>query len=180
MRVSVDGNEFEVPGATTLGELLEGVGPLIDPTRLVTELAVDDRPADATDRPALTAWRLNGAERVRVGTEAPEEFARVRRAEIGGHLARIADMLTAVANGFTTGLTVDANRVLSAAAQELGLVLELDQQLATLSGEAPGCEHVAATVGRIGDRLTEAERCQRWHEVAELLAGELVPALRAG
>lgn len=180
MRVSVDGTEIEVPGATTLGELLEGIGPLIDPTRLVTELMVDGRPADATDRPAHAAWRLNGAERVCVGTEAPDEFARTRREEIGGHLTRIADMLAAVAHGFTSGLTVDANRVLAAAAQELGLVLELDYHVAQLAGGAPGCARIAETVGRIGSRLNEAERDKRWDELAQLLSEELVPALRAG
>ena len=179
MRVSVDGTEIEVPGATTLGELLEGIGPLIDPTRLVTELVVDGRPADATDRPVLAAWRLNGAESVCVGTEAPEEFARRRREEIGGHLARIADLLAAVAQGFTRGLTVDANRVLAVAAQELGLVLELDQHLVQLAGGAPGCARIVETVGRIGSRLNEAERDKRWDEVAQLLSEELVPALRA-
>jgi hypothetical protein len=180
MRVSVDGTEITVPGATTLGELLEGIGPLIDPTRLVTDLVVDGRRADATDRTALAAWRLRGEECVSVGTESPEEFARVRRGEIAGHLTRIADLLTAVAHGFTTGLTVDANRVLAAASEELRLVLELDQHLARLAGSTPGCGQIADTVGRIGGRLNEAERDQRWDEVAQLLSEELVPALRAG
>ena len=179
MQVSVDGTAIDVPGATSLAELLEGIGPQIDPSRLVTELVVDGRDADATDVPALAAWRLSGGERVCVGTEAPEEFARVRRAEIGGHLTRIADMLTAVAHGFATGLTVDANRVLAVAAQELSLVLELDQQVAQLAGDTPGCGRIAETVGRIGTRLTEAEQAKRWDEMAQLLAEELVPVLRA-
>jgi hypothetical protein len=179
MRVSVDGTEYDVPGATTLAELLEGIGPTIDPSRLVTELTVDGAHADATDRPALAAWRLTGGEAIRVGTETPEDFARVRRGEIAGHLARIADMLTAVAHGFTTGLTGDANRVLAAAARDLGLVLELDQHLARLGGGASGCDRIAATVERIGSRLTDAERDRRWSEVARLLSDELVPVLRA-
>ncbi len=180
MRVSVDGTEFDVPGATTLAELMEGIGPMIDPTRLVTELTVDGAAADATDRSALAAWRLSGGECVRVGTETPEAFARGRRAEIAIHLARIADMLTAVAHGFTTGLTTDANRVLAAASRDLGLVLELDQQLGRLDGGAPGCERISAAVDRIGVSLTDAERERRWHDVARLLSDELVPALRAG
>jgi hypothetical protein len=179
MRVSVDGTAFEVPGATTLGELLEGIGPTIDPSRLVTELTVDGAQADATDRPSLAAWRLSGGESICIGTETPEDFARVRRGEIPGHLTRIADMLTAVAHGFTTGLTTDANRVLAAATRDLGHVLELDQHLARLDGGAPGCERIAETVGRIGTRLTDAERDRRWAEVARLLSDELVPALRA-
>lgn len=178
MRVSVDGTEFEVPGATTLAELLEGIGPTIDPSRLVTELTVDGTQADATDRRALAAWPLTGGERIRIGTETPEMFARVRRGEIAGHLTRIADMLTAVAHGFTTGLNADANRVLAAATRELGLVLELDQHLAQLGGGAPGCGRIADTVDRIGVRLTDAERDSHWHEVARLLSEELVPTLR--
>jgi len=180
MQVSVDGTEFEVPGATTLGELLDGIGPMLDPSRLVTELSVDGAAADATDRPALAAWRLTGGEHVRVGTETPDEFARGRRAEIAVHLGRIADMLAAVAHGFTTGLTVDANRVLAAATRDLGLVLELDQHLARLGGGEPGCGRIAEAVERVGGRLTDAERERRWHDVARLLSDELVPALRAG
>jgi hypothetical protein len=88
-------------------------------------------------------------------------------------------MLTAVAHGFTTGLTTDANRVLAAATRDLGLVLELDQHLAQLGGGAPGCERIADTVDRIGARLTDAERGRQWTEVARLLSDELVPAIRA-
>ena len=178
MRVSLDGSEIEVPGATTLGELLEGIRPHIDPACLVTVLEVDGAPADASDGPALAGWRLRGAEQVRIGTETPEDFVQSRRLEITGHLGRIADMLTAAAHGLITGLTQDANRVLAAAARELGLVLELDQQLAFFAGASPGCTRIADTVDRIGDRLTEAERSKRWHEVAQLLSEELVPALR--
>ena len=178
MRVCVDGTDFDVPGASTLGELLEGIGPMIDPSRLVTELAVDGRMADATNRPMLEAWRLAGTESVRVGTESPEDFARVRRAEIASHLTRIADMLSAAANGFTTGLTVDANRVLAAAAHDLGMVLQLDQHIARMGGGAPGCTRIVDTFDRIGTRLTEAEEGRRWNEVAQLLSEELVPAIR--
>jgi hypothetical protein len=180
MRVSVDGTDIEVPGASTLSELLEGIGPLIDPTRLVTELEVDGRDADATDRSTLAAWRLLGGETVRVGTESPDDFARTRRAQIASHLARIADMLQMVAHGFETGLTLDANRVLAEAARELGLVLELDHHLAELDGKGIGCAPIAAIVDRIGSRLTDAQRGERWAEVARLLSDELVPALRAG
>lgn len=178
MRVALDGTEIDVPGATTLGELLEGMRPHIDPERLVTLIEVDGAAADASNGQALAAWRLGGGERVRIGTETPDEFAHSRRGEISGHLARIADLLGAVANGLVTGLTTDANRVLAAAARELGLVLELDQQLARLEGTVPGCARVVAAVDRIGDRLTAAERDKRWQEVAELLRDELVPALR--
>ena len=178
MRVALDGTEIDVPGATSLGDLLEGMRPYIDPSRLVTVIEVDGTAADATDGPALAAWRLRGEERVRIGTEAPEEFALTRRAEISRHLGRIADMLAAVANGLTTGLTTDANRVLAAAASELGLVLQLDQQLAQLEGSTPECTRIVAAVDRIGDRITAAEADKRWQEVAQLLSQELVPALR--
>jgi hypothetical protein len=170
--------DVSVPGAATLAELLEGIGPHIDPERIVTEVEVDGAPADVTQALALARWRLRGEERVRIGTEAPLDFVRSRRAEIVQHLRRIATMLGAVAGGFATGRTVDANVVLAAAARDLGLVLELDQRLVQLGGGAPGCERVARTVERIGRSLTEAEREGRWHEVAQLLTDELVPALQ--
>jgi hypothetical protein len=179
MRVSLDGTEIEVPGATTLGEVLEGIGPLIDPARLVTELVVDGRFADSTDGAALAAWRLEGGERIRVGTETPLDFARKRRAELAGHLRTIGEMLVAAAGGFTSGETTAANHVLAEAARDLQLALELDRNLALLDGAARNCEAIAATVERIGARLNDAERDRRWGEVAQLLSDELIPAIRA-
>lgn len=178
MRVCLDGTDIEVPQAATLGELLEGIGPRIDPARIVTHVEVDGAPADSTDAGTLAAWRLGGREAVAVGTETPHEFARSRRAEIGGHLVRIADGLAAAAGRFAAGETTDANRILAAATRDLSLVLELDQQLATLESVEPGCGRVIEVVGRIGAQLTDAEQGQRWSEVARLLADELVPALR--
>lgn len=179
MRVCLDGTEIDVPQATTLGEVLEGIGPLIDPARLVTEVVVDGAAADSTDRPALAAWRLAGGETIRIGTEAPAEFARSRRAEMAGHLRTIAELLMAAARGFTTGETAAANRVLAEAARDLQLVLELDGHLATLDGAARNCDAIAATVERIGTRLNDAEQGRRWGEVAQLLSDELIPAIRA-
>ncbi len=179
MRVSLDGLEMEVPAATTLGEVLEGIAPLIDPARIVTRVEVDGAPADATDVPRLATWRLGGAESILVGTETPRDFARTRRAEIAGHLRAIAQLLTAAASGLTRGETQAANRVLAEATHDLQLVLELDQHLAALDGEAAGCERITATVERIGERLTDAERGRRWHEVAQLLSDELIPVISA-
>ena len=81
--------------------------------------------------------------------------------------------------GFVAGETVAANRGLAAAARELGLVLELDRQLAEIDAVPPGCAGVEDAVHHVGPRLEEAERARRWEEVATLLAEELVPALRA-
>lgn len=179
MRVCLDGQNIEVPGARTLGELLEGIAPQIDPARIVTEVAVDGRPADSSDVPSLASWRLNGAETVRIGTQTPADFARTRREDIGRHLTSIAELLTAVARGFTIGETEAANRVLAEVSRQLQLVLELDRCVAQLDGAARNCESIATTIERIGAQLTDAERGRRWAEVAKLLSDELVPAIRS-
>jgi hypothetical protein len=179
MRVSVDGTDVELPQARTLGEVLEGIAPTIDPVRLVTEVEVDGAPADATDDAQLAGWRLTGAETIRIGTETPLEFARTRRAQLASHLRTIAELLVASARGLQTGETQAANTVLAEASRDLKLVLELDRNLAVLDGEAPGCTAIAETVERIGERLTDAERGRRWTEVAQLLSEELIPAIRA-
>jgi hypothetical protein len=179
MRVCLDGQSIDVPGARTLGELLEGIAPQIDPSRIVTEVAVDGRPADSSDVPALAAWRLSGAETVKIGTQTPADFARTRREDIARHLKSIAELLTAVARGFTIGETEAANRVLAEVSRQLQLVLELDRCVAALDGAARNCEDIAATIERIGSQLTDAERGRRWAEVAKLLSDELVPAIRS-
>jgi hypothetical protein len=181
MHVRLDGSEVEVPAAATLAELLEGIAPHIEPSRLVTQVEVDGAAADPTDERALSAWRLAGSEGIRVDTESPEGFASTRRAEIAGHLCRLADMIAAAADGFASGGdTVEANRTLAVAARDLSLVLELDQAVGQLDGGTSRCLAVRDVVERIGTRLNEAEQARRWSEVATLLSGELVPALRAG
>jgi hypothetical protein len=177
MRVSVDGSEVTVPEVQTLGELMEGVMPFIEPRRLVTNLQVDGEAADAADGAALAAWRLKGAERIDVGTESPEDFARVRRAQIVGRLRAIAEMLGLVATGFTRGDTEAANRVLSECSRQLSLVIELDSHLSVMDGGAVRCGEIVKTVERIGTRLTDAERGRRWPELAQLLAEDLVPVI---
>ncbi|HLK11876.1 MAG TPA: hypothetical protein VKW76_10880 [Candidatus Binatia bacterium] len=178
MRVYLDGAEVAVPAAVTLGELLGGIAPLLDPARLVTQVEVDGRAASAGDERALAGWRLRGEEVVIIGTETPQQFAVTRRAEIPGHLERIADMLAAAADGLRTGETADANRLVARATRELRLVIELDRSLLLLEPGTSRCRTVAETIRRIGPRLEDAGRARRWDEMASLLSEELVPALR--
>lgn len=180
MRVLLDGTEIGVPAAASLEELLGGVEPLIDPARLVTVLEVDGRSADATDSAALRAWRLDGAETVRIGTETPLEFASARRAEIAAHLGRIGETLEEAARQITGDDAAAARRLVARATRELRLVLELDDRIAVLDARGTVCGQVAETVRRIGPRLEDAARERRWEAVAGLLAEELVPALRPG
>lgn len=179
MRVHLDGRDLDVPTPATLGELIEGLAPEIDPVRIVTRLEVDGTAADPTDVPALAVWRLLGGEQVTIESMMPDELASAQRREIGAHVTRIADLLELAAGGLEAGETVDANRLLAAGTRELGLVLELDRQVALLGNTAPTCDAVCDTVQRIGIQLTDAERDQRWRDVARLLTAELVPALRA-
>ena len=179
MHVSLDDVPMELPAAATLGELLDGIAPQVEPGRLVTRVEVDGTPADPSDAGRMARWRLAGAEAITIHTEAPSEFAASRRQEIAAHLRRIADLLSAVADAFVAGDTIRANRGLAGAARELGLVLELDRRLVALDHGPSRCDGVAETVRRVGPRLEEAERTRRWNEVASLLAKELVPALRA-
>lgn len=179
MQVSLDGASLAVGQAATLAELLDGLAPLIDPARIVTGVDVDGVPADATDDGSLAGWRLRGTETVRIETQTPREFAASRRNEVDEHLKRIAVLLSDAAAGLVAGETTQSNRRLAAATRDLGLVLALDRHLSLLDEVGARCEQVAAVVNQIGSRLTDAERGQRWNEVAQILESELVPALRA-
>jgi hypothetical protein len=180
MRITIDGQDTTVPGALTLSELLEGLAPVLDPNRLVTDVSIDGMPVDPNDPEACATRRLVGEETVQIMTETPIEFARARRVELADHLRLIADMLSAAASGLKAGGTAEANKLIAAAANNLGLVLTLDQHLAVLDQQGAAFDGVADAVRRIGPRLTEAERDRRWEEVASLLADELVPALSIG
>ena len=179
MRISLDGRELTIPAAATLGELIEGVAPEIDPTRIVIRLEVDGAAADPTDVPALAVWRLLGQEQITIESVTPAELAATRRREIGDYVTRIADLLELAASGLVAGETMDANRLLATGTRELGLVLELDHQVSILGNTPTACDAVCDAVRRIGNQLTDAERDRRWHDVAVLLTTELVPALRA-
>jgi hypothetical protein len=167
MRLNLDGTDTTVPDGTTLGELLDGAEPLIDPRRVVTSLDVDGRAVDPTDASRMGAWRLRG-----------DEVITARRTELAGHLRSIADLLSAAAGGFRDGNPVDANIVFAEATRALLLVLELDQHVTQLLPGGSRCLPVAEVVQRVGPQLEAAERAQRWGEVASLLSDELVPALR--
>ena len=179
MRVYLDGRELEMPAAATLGELIEGVAPEIDPVRLVTAVDVDGVPMDPTDVQALAGRRLTGDEQVRIDSATADELVALRRREIPAYVARIAELFEVAAGGFTAGDTMDANRLLATGTRELALVLELDQQVAALGGADATCAPVCDAVRRVGTQLTDAERDHRWDEVAALLTTELDPALRA-
>jgi hypothetical protein len=178
MHVTLDETVVEVPRPASLAELLEGIEPHVDPARTITGLEVDGCPVDATDATALGAWRLAGDERVAVTTQTPGDFVAMQRAQIPGHLDRIATQLTAVATELDAGDTGKANHLLATGTRELVLVLELDQSLSVLSATAASCAEVVTVLERIGTRLTDAEKGGRWPEVASLLRDELVPAIR--
>lgn len=178
MHVTLDETVVEVPRPASLAELLEGIEPHVDPARTITGLEVDGCPVDATDATALGAWRLAGDERVAVVTQTPDDFVATQRAQIPGHLERIATQLAAAAVGLDAGETAQANRLLATGTRDLLLVLELDQSLSVLSATAAACAEVVTVLERIGTRLTDAEKAARWPEVASLLRDELVPAIR--
>ena len=179
MRVVVDGTMVAVPAAQTLGELFGGASPHLDPQRLVTELRVDGASVDPTDAGALARWRLSGSESVEILTETVIDFVRSRRVQAAQQLCRVADWLTMAAKGLRDGSTNDANTVLAAATKELAVILELDGQLMRLDAHGPSFPTVVQVIERIGEQLNAAEHGQRWSEVATLLDGDLVPALRA-
>lgn len=177
MHITLDGAAIALPRPGSLGELLEALVPHVDPDRTITDVEVDGRAADFTDAIALSAWRLAGSETVAVTTLTPAEFAAERRTQIGAHLRHIAERLVRAADGFARGDLQAANGLLATASRDLGLVLELDQHLAVIEGGAPRCAGIVALLERVGGRLTDAERAERWDEVAQLLTAELVPAL---
>jgi hypothetical protein len=179
MHITLDGAAIALPRPGSLGELLEALVPHVDPDRTITDVEVDGRAADFTDAVALAAWRLAGSETVAVTTLTPAEFAAERRGQIVEHLRHIAERLGQAAESFAHGDLQAGNRLLATGSRDLGLVLELDQHLAVIEGGAPRCAGIVGVLERCGTRLTEAQHQQRWDEVARLLSGELVPALRA-
>jgi hypothetical protein len=179
MQVSLDGTVMELPRAENLADLLDGLAPHVDPARDVTGLEVDGRPADPTDRPALSAWALTGAETIRIVSETPLDFARSRRAAMGEHLRHVFVVIEAAARELRGGDAPGGNRLLAIGTRDLSLLLELDQNLTLLDATAARCTAVVDVLQRCGEQLTAAGKGERWGEVARLLESELLPALKA-
>ncbi len=150
MRVLLDGETVAAPAAQTLGELFGGVGPHLDPTRLVTQLMVDGVALDPTDGSALAGWRLAGGESVEIVTETVVDFARTRRESSARELPRLAEWLALAAKGMRDGQTREANTVLAAATRELALILQLDGHLAQLDEHGISFPRVVAAIERVG------------------------------
>lgn len=178
MRVLLNGSEVSAPQARTLGELMAGLSPTMDPSHIVTKVRLGARELPGDEWEALAGLRLADGEDIAVETEAPGEFARARRAELAGHLRRIASRLDAAARGLEDGDLRSGNLTLATASRELGLVMLLDRHLAILDGGEARCERLAHVLTRVGPELEKAGRGCRWKELAALLLAEVVPAVR--
>jgi hypothetical protein len=169
----------ELGGPATLAELMDGLLPHVDPTRDVTGVEVDGRPFDPTDAAALAALRLAGSEQVRVVTETPAEFARSRRIALGEHLAHVRRVLDGAVQALRAGDATGGNRLLAVGSRDLGLVLELDRNLAVLDAGAARCAAIVGALEGCGERMTAASRAERWDELATILEQELLPVIVA-
>jgi hypothetical protein len=178
MHVSLDEVVLDLPATGTLGELMDGVAPQIGADRLVVHVPVDGVAVDTSQPEPLAQRRLRGTEAVDIRTEEAASFVASRRRELPVHLGRIASVLDVAARGFTAGQEADAYRCVALASQELKLVLDLDHSLAQLEASSLRCGALRETVRRVGPGLEAAVRGSRTREVAALLVGEMLPALR--
>jgi len=161
----------------TIGEVVEAAAVHIDPGEVMTAIEIDGVTYSAGDEERYTRRRTSAVRRLVVTTKTPDVFSAAMRAEIAEALSVVATKVETVVALFRDGDERGGNGLLAALMEELRLVLVLDHHLTTLE-RSPGTPAVE-DIGTLAPRLLDAQERRAWSDLSALLAGHLVPTLRA-
>lgn len=160
----------------TVGELVEALGVHVDPSEILTEVALDDEVFSAGDDARYARRPAAGVRRLRLTTSSVPVFAARLRADVGAALKTIVRRLEQATEGLGHGDTARAQQLLSVALDELRLVLILDQHTVQLAGGTAMTAH--AELEPLAEDLLTAQRRGDRAATRVLLAERLLPLLR--
>lgn len=178
MRVVINQREVNLPSqeGTSIGELIEALGVLIDPSEIVTMVEVDGEAFSAGDADHYVRRSTAGVRQLGLTTSTPAAFAVAKHRELAGNLTVVAAKAERAAELLRQGEDREANRLLAATMDELRLVLVLDHQLATLD---PSIHPLPMErFHELGMALLGAQERRAWPLLCDLLEKRLVPTLR--
>ena len=172
-------NEREVPTGTgagaTVGEIIEASRMHVDPSEIVTAVALDGVEFNAGDEERYTRRVTTGVRRLDISTRTPAQFAADKRHSLAATLDEVAARTKVVVELLRRADTQAANGLLACLMEELRLTLLLDYQLALLAEDAPSEARTA--IADLAPRLLDAEERRAWDVLAGLLDTGLAPTL---
>ena len=160
----------------TVGELVEALGVHVDPSEILTEVALDGEVFSAGDDARYARRPAAGVRRLTLTTSTVPAFAARLRADVRGALKTIVQRLEQATDGLGQGETARAQQLLSVALDELRLVLILDQHTVQLAGGA--ALTAQAELEPLAEDLLTAQRRGDRTATRVLLAERLLPLLR--
>lgn len=161
----------------TVGELVEALGVHVDPSEILTEVALDGEVFSAGDDARYARRPAAGVRRLTLTTSTVPVFAARLRTDVRAALKTIVVKLEQATDGLGQGDMARAHQLLSVALDELRLVLILDQHTVQLAG---GTALTAQSeLEPLAEDLLSAQRRGDRAATRVLLAERLLPLLRS-
>ena len=164
------------PGRATIGELVEALGVHVDPSEVVTTVALDDDVFSAGDEVHFARRTAAGVARLTLITSTLPALAVTLRGDVREALLCITRKLEQAVDGLGRGEGKAAHGLLATALDELRLVLILDQHTVQLGGGGGLTSEQDLTP--LAEDLLAAQSRGDGGATRTLLAERLVPLLR--
>jgi len=178
MQVFVNDREVAdlAAGRATIGELVEALGVHVDPSEIVTKVALDGEVFSAGEDERYARRSAAGVARLTLTTSTVAALAARLHVDVREALLCITAKLERATEGLVGGDTAAAHGLLASALDELRLVLILDQQTVTLGGGDALTSQEELTP--LAEELLAAQRHGDRGTTRRLLADRLLPLLR--
>ena len=172
-------NEREVAtgaaAGATVGEIVEASRMHVDPSEIVTTVALDGVEFHAGDEERYNRRVAAGVGRLDISTRSPAAFAADKRRSLASTLDEVAGRTRIVVELLRRSESRAANGLLACLMEELRLTLLLDYQLSLLAADAQS--DARAAIAQLAPRLLDAEERRAWDVLAGLLESDLAPTL---
>ncbi len=172
-------NEREIPAVgaagATVGEIIEASRMHVDPSEIVTAVALDGVELSAGEDERYSRRGASGVRRLDIRTRTPVQFAADKRHSLAATLDEVAARTRIVVDLLRRADTRAANGLLACLMEELRLTLLLDYQLTLLAADAPS--EARGAIADLAPRLLDAEERRAWDVLAGLLETGLAPTL---
>jgi hypothetical protein len=161
---------------STIGELVEALGVHVDPSEVLTAVALDDEVFSAGDDARYARRSTAGVRRLTLTTSTIPALAASLRCDVRHALLSIAGSLELVIDALGRGEAQAAHQTLATALDELRLVLILDDHTVQLGGGAALTSQAELTP--LAEDLLAAQNRADRGATRTLIAERLLPLLR--
>jgi hypothetical protein len=164
-------------GRATVGELIEALGVHVDPSEIVTAVALDDEVFSAGQDERYARRSAAGIARLSLTTSTIPALAERLHGEVREALLCVTAKLQQATDGLEGGDVAAAHALFASALDELRLVLILDQHTVSLGGRDALTSEEQLTP--LAEDLLAAQRHGDRSATRRLLMERLLPLLRS-